>query len=258
VGQIVPWNFPLLMLSWKIAPALAAGNTVVFKPAEFTSLTAMLFAELCVQAGVPAGVVNIVTGDGRVGSAIVNHPGVDKIAFTGSTEVGRLIRVATAGSGKKLSLELGGKSPFIVFEDADLDGAVEGLVDSIWFNQGQVCCAGSRLLVQESVQERFLTKVRARMENLRLGSPLDKSMDVGALVDPVQRQRIAALVDTARAEGCDVWQPACELPLDGSWFPPTLITGASTSAAVAQAEIFGPVLVAMSFRTPPEAVQLAN
>lgn len=258
VGQIVPWNFPLLMLSWKIAPALAAGNTVVFKPAEFTSLTAMLFAELCVQAGVPAGVVNIVTGDGRVGSAIVNHPGVDKIAFTGSTEVGRLIRVATAGSGKKLSLELGGKSPFIVFEDADLDGAVEGLVDSIWFNQGQVCCAGSRLLVQESVQERFLNKVRARMENLRLGSPLDKSMDVGALVDPVQRQRIAALVDTARAEGCDVWQPVCELPADGSWFPPTLITGASTSAAVAQAEIFGPVLVAMSFRTPPEAVQLAN
>lgn len=258
VGQIVPWNFPLLMLSWKIAPALAAGNTVVFKPAEFTSLTAMLFAELCVQAGVPAGVVNIVTGDGRVGSAIVNHPGVDKIAFTGSTEVGRLIRIATAGSGKKLSLELGGKSPFIVFEDADLDGAVEGLVDSIWFNQGQVCCAGSRLLVQESVQERFLNKVRARMQNLRLGSPLDKSMDVGALVDPVQRQRIAALVDTARAEGCDVWQPACELPADGSWFPPTLITGASTSAAVAQAEIFGPVLVAMSFRTPPEAVQLAN
>ena len=258
VGQIVPWNFPLLMLSWKIAPALAAGNTVVFKPAEFTSLTALLFAELCLQAGVPAGVVNIVTGDGRVGSAIVNHPGVDKIAFTGSTEVGRLIREATAGSGKKLSLELGGKSPFIVFEDADLDGAVEGLVDSIWFNQGQVCCAGSRLLVQESIQERFLNKVRARMENLRLGSPLDKSMDVGALVDPVQRQRIAALVDSARAEGCDVWQPACELPADGSWFPPTLITGASTSAAVAQAEIFGPVLVAMSFRTPPEAVQLAN
>lgn len=258
VGQIVPWNFPLLMLSWKIAPALAAGNTVVFKPAEFTSLTAMLFAELCLQAGVPAGVVNIVTGDGTVGAAIVNHPGVDKIAFTGSTEVGRAIRIATAGSGKKLSLELGGKSPFIVFEDADLDGAVEGLVDSIWFNQGQVCCAGSRLLVQESIQERFLNKVRARMQNLRLGSPLDKSMDVGALVDPVQRQRIAALVDSARAEGCDVWQPACELPADGSWFPPTLITGASTSAAVAQAEIFGPVLVAMSFRTPPEAVQLAN
>jgi len=258
VGQIVPWNFPLLMLAWKIAPALAAGNTVVFKPAEFTSLSALLFAELCQQAGVPPGVVNIVTGDGRVGEAIVKHPGIDKLAFTGSTEVGRQIRVATAGSGKKLSLELGGKSPFIVFEDADLDAAVEGLVDSIWFNQGQVCCAGSRLLVQESIQERFLNKVRARMEKLRLGSPLDKCGDIGALVDPVQRERIAALVDSARAEGCTVWQPACELPADGSWFPPTLITGASTAAAVAQAEIFGPVLVAMSFRTPPEAVQLAN
>src|SRR5476649_1744778 len=258
VGQIVPWNFPLLMLSWKIAPALAAGNTVVFKPAEFTSLTAMLFAEICVQAGVPAGVVNIVTGDGRVGEAIVNHPGIDKLAFTGSTEVGRLIRTATAGSGKKLSLELGGKSPFIVFEDADLDAAVEGLVDSIWFNQGQVCCAGSRLLVQESVEEKFLAKLRARMDKLTLGSPLDKSIDIGALVDPVQQQRIAGLVESARAEGCTVYQSACELPANGSWFPPTLITGASTSAAVAQAEIFGPVLVAMSFRTPPEAVQLAN
>ncbi|MDB5910002.1 MAG: aldehyde dehydrogenase [Massilia sp.] len=258
VGQIVPWNFPLLMLAWKIAPALAAGNTIVFKPAEFTSLTALLFAEICQQAGVPAGVVNIVTGDGRVGEAIVNHPGIDKLAFTGSTEVGRLIRKATAGSGKKLSLELGGKSPFIVFEDADLDAAVEGLVDSIWFNQGQVCCAGSRLLVQESIEERFLAKVRARMENLRVGSPLDKSMDVGALVDPVQRQRIHGLVESARAEGCTIWQPNCELPAEGSWYLPTLITGASTSAAVAQAEIFGPVLVAMSFRTPAEAVQLAN
>jgi aldehyde dehydrogenase (NAD+) len=258
VGQIVPWNFPLLMLSWKIAPALAAGNTVVFKPAEFTSLSALLFAEVCVQAGVPAGVVNIVTGDGRVGEAIVNHPGIDKLAFTGSTEVGRLIRKATAGSGKKLSLELGGKSPFIVFEDADLDAAVEGLVDSIWFNQGQVCCAGSRLLVQESIEERFLAKLRARMDHLRLGSPTDKSMDIGALVDPIQRQRIEALVESARAEGCTVYQPACELPATGSWFPPTLITGASTSAGVAQTEIFGPVLVAMSFRTPVEAVQLAN
>jgi aldehyde dehydrogenase (NAD+) len=258
VGQIVPWNFPLLMLAWKIAPALAAGNTIVFKPAEFTSLSALLFAEICQQAGVPAGVVNIVTGDGRVGEAIVNHPGIDKLAFTGSTEVGRLIRKATAGSGKKLSLELGGKSPFIVFEDADLDAAVEGLVDSIWFNQGQVCCAGSRLLVQESIEDRFLAKVRARMENLRLGSPLDKSMDVGALVDPVQQQRIHGLVEAARAEGCTIWQPKCEMPAAGSWFLPTLITGASTSAAVAQAEIFGPVLVAMSFRTPAEAVQLAN
>ncbi|MBJ7313403.1 aldehyde dehydrogenase family protein [Rugamonas sp. CCM 8940] len=258
VGQIVPWNFPLLMLSWKIAPALAAGNTVVFKPAEFTSLTAMLFAEICLQAGVPAGVVNIVTGDGRVGEAIVNHAGIDKLAFTGSTEVGRSIRTATAGSGKKLSLELGGKSPFIVFDDADLDAAVEGLVDSIWFNQGQVCCAGSRLLVQESVQDRFLAKLRARMDKLTLGSPLDKSIDIGALVDPVQQQRIAALVDSARAEGCTVYQAACEIPANGAWYPPTLITGASTSAAVSQAEIFGPVLVAMSFRTPAEAVQLAN
>ncbi len=258
VGQIVPWNFPLLMLAWKIAPALAAGNTIVFKPAESTSITALLFAEICQQAGLPAGVVNILTGDSRVGEAIVQHPDIDKIAFTGSTEVGRLIRKATAGSGKKLSLELGGKSPFIVFEDADLDAAVEGLVDSIWFNQGQVCCAGSRLLIQESIQERFLAKVRTRMENLRLGSPLDKSIDVGAMIDSVQQQRVAGLVEAARAEGCTIWQPECEIPADGSWFPPTLITGASTSAAVAQAEIFGPVLVAMSFRTPVEAVQLAN
>jgi aldehyde dehydrogenase (NAD+) len=258
VGQIVPWNFPLLMLAWKVAPALAAGNTIVFKPAEFTSLTALLFAEICQQAGVPAGVVNIVTGDGRVGEAIVNHPGIDKLAFTGSTEVGRIIRKATAGSGKKLSLELGGKSPFIVFEDADLDAAVEGLVDSIWFNQGQVCCAGSRLMVQESVYDRFIAKIKARMANLRVGSPLDKSSDIGALVDPVQQQRIHGLVEAARAEGCEVWQPACEAPAAGSWYLPTLITGASTSAAVAQTEIFGPVLVAMSFRTPGEAVQLAN
>ena len=258
VGQIVPWNFPLLMLAWKIAPALAAGNCVVFKPAEFTSLTALLFGEICQRVGVPPGVVNIVTGDGEVGQAIVKHPGIDKLAFTGSTEVGRLIRSATAGSGKKLSLELGGKSPFIVFEDADLDAAVEGLVDSIWFNQGQVCCAGSRLLVQESVQSRFLAKVKARMDKLRLGSPLDKSMDIGALVDPVQLQRITGLVEAARAEGCEIWQCECELPGGGSWYPPTLITGACASASVAQTEIFGPVLVAMSFRTPPEAVQLAN
>jgi aldehyde dehydrogenase (NAD+) len=258
VGQIVPWNFPLLMLAWKIAPALAAGNTVVFKPAEYTSLTALLFAEICQQAGVPAGVVNIVTGDGRVGEAIVNHPGIDKLAFTGSTEVGRIIRKATAGTGKKLSLELGGKSPFIVFDDADLDAAVEGLVDSIWFNQGQVCCAGSRLLVQESVYPRFIDKVKARMQNLRVGSPLDKSNDIGALVDPVQQQRIHGLVEAARAEGCEIWQPAGETPVAGSWYLPTLITGASTSATVAQTEIFGPVLVASSFRTPGEAVQLAN
>jgi len=258
VGQIVPWNFPLLMLAWKVAPALAAGNTIVFKPAEYTSLTTLLFAEICQMAGVPAGVFNVVTGDGRVGEAIVRHPAISKIAFTGSTEVGRIIRKLTAGSGKKLSLELGGKSPFIVFDNADLDAAVEGLVDSIWFNQGQVCCAGSRLLVQESVYDRFIAKVKARMQTLRVGSPLDKSTDIGALVDPVQQQRIAGLVESARAEGCEVWQPACDTPAAGSWYLPTLITGASTTATVAQTEIFGPVLVASSFRTPGEAVQLAN
>jgi len=257
-GQIVPWNFPLLMLAWKIAPALACGNTLVFKPAEFTSLTALAFAELCQEAGLPPGVVNIVTGDGATGAAIVAHPDIDKIAFTGSTEVGRQIRIATAGSGKKLSLELGGKSPFIVFADADLDAAVEGLVDSIWFNQGQVCCAGSRLLVQERVQERFLAKVKARMANLRLGDPMDKSTDIGAIIDPIQRQRIADLAATAEGEGATVWVPPCTLPAQGSFYPPTLITGAGTSAIVAQTEIFGPVLVAMSFRTPGEAVQLAN
>jgi len=258
VGQIVPWNFPLLMLAWKVAPALAAGNTIVFKPAEYTSLTTLLFAEMCDMAGVPPGVFNVVTGDGRVGEAIVKHPTIAKIAFTGSTEVGRLIRKATAGSGKKLSLELGGKSPFIVFDNADLDAAVEGLVDSIWFNQGQVCCAGSRLLVQESVYPRFIAKVKARMQTLRVGSPLDKSTDIGALVDPVQQQRIHGLVESARAEGCEVWQPAHDTPAAGSWYLPTLITGASTTATVAQTEIFGPVLVASSFRTPGEAVQLAN
>ena len=258
VGQIVPWNFPLLMLAWKIAPALACGNTVVFKPAEFTSLSALLFAELCQQAELPAGVVNILTGDGQVGEGIVKHHGIDKLAFTGSTEVGRLIRRATAGSGKKLSLELGGKSPFIVFEDADLDAAAEGLVDSIWFNQGQVCCAGSRLLVQESVEQRFLAKLRARMASLTIGSPLDKSTDIGALVDPVQQRRIEGLVETARNEGCEVWQPPGALPERGCFYPATLITGASSSATVTQTEIFGPVLVAMSFRTPVEAVQLAN
>ena len=257
-GQIVPWNFPLLMLAWKIAPALACGNTVVFKPAEFTSLTALLFAELCQEAGLPPGVVNIVTGDGTVGSAIVAHPGIDKIAFTGSTEVGRAIRIATAGSGKKLSLELGGKSPFIVFADADLDAAVEGLVDSVWFNQGQVCCAGSRLLVQERVELPFLAKLKARMASLRLGDPLDKSTDIGAVIDPVQHQRIAALVATAEQEGAEIWTPPCPLPDKGCFYPPTLITGAGTASTVMQTEIFGPVLTALSFRTPAEAVQLAN
>ena len=254
-GQIIPWNFPLLMLSWKIAPALAMGNTVVLKPAEYTSLTALLFADICRQAGLPKGVVNIVTGDGAVGEMIVNSD-VDKIAFTGSTTVGRRIREATAGSGKSLTLELGGKSPYIVFDDADLDSAVEGLVDAIWFNQGQVCCAGSRLLVQESVAERFYTKLRARMDGLRVGDPLDKCIDVGAIVDPVQLEQITKLVN-ANTEG-KMHQAKCEMPEGGCFYPPTLITGLSPSATLMQEEIFGPVLCATTFRTPAEAVQLAN
>jgi aldehyde dehydrogenase (NAD+) len=258
VGQVIPWNFPLLMLAWKIAPALAAGNTVVLKPAEFTSLTALLFAEICEEAGLPAGVVNIVTGDGRTGELIVEHKGVDKIAFTGSTDIGRRIREATAGSGKKLSLELGGKSPFIVFEDADLDSAVEGVVDAIWFNQGQVCCAGSRLLVQEGIAERFLDKLRARMSTLRVGDPLDKTMDMGAIVDPVQKKRISALVKTGVKEGAELWQTDEALPKKGCFYPPTLLTGVEPSSTVAREEIFGPVLVAMTFRTPSEAVAMAN
>ncbi len=258
VGQVIPWNFPLLMLAWKIAPALAAGNTVVLKPAEYTSLTALLFAEICVEAGLPGGVVNIVTGDGCTGAMIVEHKDIDKIAFTGSTEVGRKIRQATAGSGKKLSLELGGKSPFIVFEDADLDSAVEGVVDAIWFNQGQVCCAGSRLLVQEGIADRMLQKLRARMAKLRVGNPLDKTMDMGAIVDPVQKKRISELVEVGLAEGAEIWQSAEALPEQGCFYPPTLLTGVEASATVAREEIFGPVLVSMTFRTPPEAVALAN
>jgi aldehyde dehydrogenase (NAD+) len=257
-GQIVPWNFPLLMLAWKIAPALAMGNTVVLKPAEFTSLTALRFAEICQEAGLPAGVVNIVTGDGSTGEFLVRHQGVDKIAFTGSTEVGRLIRQATAGSGKKLTLELGGKSPFLVFEDADLDGAVEGLVDAIWFNQGQVCCAGSRLLMQEGIAPVFLDKVRARMETLRIGDPLDKTVDMGAIVDPVQKKRIEDLVAKGVEEGATLWQPATACPETGCFYPPTLLSGVAPSDVVAQEEIFGPVLVSMTFRTPAEAVALAN
>ncbi|RBI85524.1 aldehyde dehydrogenase [Rhodosalinus halophilus] len=255
-GQIVPWNFPLLMLAWKIAPALAAGNTVVLKPAEWTPLTALRFAELCRQVGLPEGVVNIVTGDGAVGEAIVTHAGVDKIAFTGSTEVGRLIRRATAGTGKALTLELGGKSPYIVFDDADLDSAVEGLVDAIWFNAGQVCCAGSRLLVQEGVAELFHAKLRARMDRLRVGDPLDKAVDVGAVVDPEHRARVARMV-AAEQEG-EVWHAACAIPEAGAYYPPTLITGLSPASPLVQEEIFGPVLVSGTFRTPEEAVQLAN
>src|SRR5579863_9348303 len=258
VGQIIPWNFPLLMVAWKIAPALAAGNTVVLKPAEFTPLTALAFAEICQEAGVPPGVVNIVTGDGATGAALVKHPDVDKIAFTGSTEVGRAIRKATAQSHKRLSLELGGKSPFIVFEDSDLDSAVEGLVDGIWFNQGQVCCAGSRLLVQESVAEALMAKVRERMGTLRAGPPLDKAIDIGAIVAAVQLERIKRLVDQGIADGATCWQPPISLPSRGFYFPPTLLSNVHPTSVVAQEEIFGPVLAVMTFRTPREAVELAN
>jgi aldehyde dehydrogenase (NAD+) len=258
VGQIIPWNFPLLMLAWKIAPALATGNTVVLKPAEFTSLTALAFAELCQEAGLPAGVVNIVTGDGSTGEVLVKHSDVDKIAFTGSTEVGRAIRGATAKSHKRLSLELGGKSPFIIFEDADLDSAVEGLVDGIWFNQGQVCCAGSRLLMQESIAETLMSKIRDRMTSLRIGSPLDKAIDIGAIVARVQLDRIQRLVAQGVAEGATCWQPQVVLPSRGFYFPPTLLSNVHPTSIVAQQEIFGPVLAAMTFRTPKEAVELAN
>ncbi len=258
VGQIIPWNFPLLMLAWKIAPALATGNTVVLKPAEFTPLTALAFAELCQEAGLPAGVVNIVTGDGSTGEALVKHPDVDKIAFTGSTEVGRAIRSATSASHKRLSLELGGKSPFIVFEDADLDSAVEGLVDGIWLNQGQVCCAGSRLLMQESIAETLLSKIRDRMSTLRIGAPLDKAIDIGAIVARVQLDRIERLVAQGVAEGAICWQPQVVLPSRGFYYPPTILTNVHPTSIVAQQEIFGPVLAAMTFRTPKEAVELAN
>ncbi len=254
-GQIVPWNFPLLMLAWKIAPALAMGNTVVLKPAEYTSLSALLFADICGQAGVPRGVVNIVTGDGAVGEMIVAAD-VDKIAFTGSTAVGRRIRAATAGSGKALTLELGGKSPYIVFDDADIDSAVEGLVDAIWFNQGQVCCAGSRLLVQEGIAETFHDKLRTRMDKLRIGDPLDKCIDIGAIVDPVQLNAITGLV-AANPEGTH-YRAACALPAGGCYYPPTLITGLSAASTLMQEEIFGPVLVGTTFRTPAEAVEIAN
>jgi aldehyde dehydrogenase (NAD+) len=257
-GQIIPWNFPLLMLAWKIAPALAAGNTLVLKPAEYTPLTALAFAAICVETGLPAGVVNIVTGDGATGAALVAHTGVDKIAFTGSTEVGRAIRKATAGTGKKLSLELGGKSPFVVFDDADLDSAVEGLVDAIWFNQGQVCCAGSRLVVAESVAETLYAKLRARMANLRIGDPLDKSTDVGAIVAPVQLERIHRLMREGEREGLEFFRANDSLPDRGCFYPPTLVTGVEPASVLAREEIFGPVLVATTFRTPDEAVALAN
>ena len=254
-GQIIPWNFPLLMLAWKVAPALAMGNTVVLKPAEYTSLTALLFADLAREAGVPKGVLNIVTGDGAVGQMIVEHDGIDKIAFTGSTAVGRKIREATAGSGKALTLELGGKSPYIVFDDADIDSAIEGLVDAIWFNQGQVCCAGSRLLVQEGIATTFYDRLKRRMDGLRLGDPLDKCIDVGAIVDPVQLKTITDLVGSSAG---DIYHAATPVPDKGCFYPPTLITGLSTADTLMQEEIFGPVLVGTTFRTPAEAVELAN
>lgn len=256
-GQVIPWNFPMLMMAWKIAPALAAGNTVVMKPADFTSLTALMFAELCQEAGLPKGVVNIVTGKGDVGAMVVDAD-VDKVAFTGSTGVGKLIRRSIAGSGKKLTLELGGKSPFIVFEDADLDGAVEGIVDAIWFNQGEVCCAGSRLLVQEGIANAFFAKLKTRMGNLRIGDCLDKCIDVGAVVDDIQKQRIEALIKQGVEEGAEIFQCNSPMPSTGSFFPPTLVTGVGTDNTLFKEEVFGPVLTAMTFRTQNEAVGLAN
>ncbi len=258
IGQIIPWNFPLLMLSWKIAPAIACGNTVVLKPAEFTSLTALFFAELCQKANLPKGVVNIITEDGSTGELITKHDKIDKIAFTGSTEIGKKIITSTSGSGKKLTMELGGKSPFIVFEDADLDSAVEGVVDAIWFNQGQVCCAGSRLLVQESIEKIFIKKLKKRMEKLRVGNPLDKSIDIGAIIAPVQLKKINKLVDQGRKDGAKLWQPSWSCPKDGFFYPPSLFTNVSPASLIAQVEIFGPVLTSLTFRTPSEAVSIAN
>ncbi|MET7749860.1 aldehyde dehydrogenase family protein [Micromonospora sp. NPDC005367] len=257
-AQVIPWNFPLLMLAWKIAPALAAGNTVVLKPAETTPLTALLFAEICQQADLPPGVVNIVTGAGETGRALVEHPGVDKVAFTGSTEVGRAIARSVAGSRKKLTLELGGKAANIVFDDAPIDQAVEGIVNGIFFNQGHVCCAGSRLLVQESVADRVLESLKRRMAQLRLGDPLDKNTDIGAINSAAQLTRIKELSDAGAAEGAERWSPPCELPDRGFWFAPTIFTGVTQAHRIAREEIFGPVLSVLTFRTPAEAVEKAN
>jgi len=257
-GQVIPWNFPLLMLAWKIAPALACGNTVVLKPAETTPLTALLFAEICQQADLPPGVVNIVTGAGDTGRALVTHPDVDKVAFTGSTDVGRSIAKAVAGTRKKVTLELGGKAANVVFEDAALDQAVEGIVNGIFFNQGHVCCAGSRLLVQESVADEVLTKLKRRMGTLRVGDPLDKNTDIGAINSAEQLARIKELAGVGEAEGAGRWSPECELPTNGFWFPPTLFTGVSQAHRIAREEIFGPVLSVLTFRTPAEAVEKAN
>ncbi|WP_405103359.1 aldehyde dehydrogenase family protein [Micromonospora sp. NBC_01412] len=257
-AQVIPWNFPLLMLAWKIAPALAAGNTVVLKPAETTPLTALLFAEICQQADLPAGVVNIVTGAGDTGRALVEHPGVDKVAFTGSTEVGRAIARSVAGTHKKLTLELGGKAANVVFDDAPIDQAVEGIVNGIFFNQGHVCCAGSRLLVQESVAEQVLESLKRRMARLRVGDPLDKNTDIGAINSADQLARIRELSDAGSAEGAERWSPPCELPERGFWFAPTIFTGVTQAHRIAREEIFGPVLSVLTFRTPAEAVEKAN
>jgi aldehyde dehydrogenase (NAD+) len=257
-GQIIPWNFPLLMLAWKIAPALAAGNTVVLKPAETTPLTALLFCDVVRQAELPPGVVNIVTGDGRTGAALVEHPDIDKIAFTGSTEVGKAIQRELAGSGKKLTLELGGKAANIVFDDAPLDQAVEGIVNGIYFNQGHVCCAGSRLLVQESIQQPLIEKLKRRLATLRVGDPLDKNTDVGAINSAAQLQKIEELVAAGEQEGAEIYQPPCRLPEHGYWFAPTVFTNVAQSHRIAQEEIFGPVLSVLSFRTPEEAIEKAN
>ncbi|MER6825551.1 aldehyde dehydrogenase family protein [Streptosporangium sp. NPDC000563] len=257
-GQVIPWNFPLLMLAWKIAPALACGNTVVLKPAETTPLTALLFAEICAQADLPPGVVNIVTGAGETGAALVNHPDVDKVAFTGSTEVGRQIARSVAGTGKKVTLELGGKAANIVFEDAALDQAVEGIVNGIFFNQGHVCCAGSRLLVQESIETELLDALKRRLGTLRLGDPLDKNTDIGAINSAAQLAKIRELSDLGEAEGAERWSPACSLPDKGFWFPPTIFTGVAQSHRIAREEVFGPVLSVLTFRTPAEAVEKAN
>ncbi|WP_329135778.1 aldehyde dehydrogenase family protein [Streptomyces sp. NBC_01476] len=257
-GQVIPWNFPLLMLSWKIAPALAAGNTVVLKPAETTPLSALFFADVCRQAGLPRGVVNILTGYGDAGAALVAHPDVDKVAFTGSTEVGRAIARTVAGTGKKVTLELGGKAANIVFDDAPIDQAVEGIVNGIFFNQGHVCCAGSRLLVQESVQDELLEALKRRMARLRVGDPLDKNTDIGAINSAEQLARITALAEAGEAEGAQRWAPPCELPSAGYWFAPTLFTGVTQAHRIAREEIFGPVLSVLTFRTPAEAVEKAN
>ncbi len=257
-AQIIPWNFPMLMLAWKVAPALAAGNTVVLKPAETTPLTALLFADVLRQAEVPPGVVNIVTGDGRAGSELVKHPDVDKVAFTGSTEVGKEIQRAVAGTKKKLTLELGGKAANVIFDDAPLDQAVEGIVNGIYFNQGHVCCAGSRLLVQESIYEQTIQKLKRRMSNLRVGDPLDKNTDVGAINSKAQLERIQELVRSGEEEGADVFQPECRLPEKGWWFAPTVFTNVAQSYRIAQEEIFGPVLSVLTFRTPDEAIEKAN